>query len=1313
MFKKLFKLFVLSLLFSFTLSCTFVVKNTGEISLNLAKSSSLYSSKEMTRRENTNLQYNVSIKPSKTNIRQYNFDAVLDEGSIVLYDIPVGNYSITITTEDNLYTYKGFQEFEIIGGCRTSLEIKMEATLKPKPTPEPKPEPNPNSETKVNLTVSFDNIFEEIENPTFEIKLLDDKDFVIDSKNNVSKDGCTFTNLKSGKYKLNVKGQSSNKKYEYLSFEAFDISQDINKTIKLTVKEAHNKGTVTLVSGLSISDNPNFTIDIKTKGISLDGYPKEKQNLPFTLKDFEAGNYQVSIIGKGSKNNYATNPQWIDVVINPNDNKEQIVNLTATERVGSISGNFTGVTIQSVENLKVTANGNGLKKEGTVLNNSSYEVKNLPIGEYSLTVSGSNTKVFYIGELLNVIVKEGENPNKDINIKEYSQFGSISGNVTLPSNTEGLSLNAKALSYSSNSQIGDAVKVDSITGKFTIINLPEGSYKVVVEGSSNTATYSGKYDIPITVEGNQESKLNGAISLTENLKNGSITLKSSIPITDNAKFTIDIRKGADSSSLKDYPKQEQSLPYNLNDFEPGDYKVSITGIGSVNKYATQNTWQTITVQPGVSNKVVEIVMVETKLPEQNIPTSLYVSVSGDDTTGDGKTAKTAFATVSKAISLISDTSKQYTLNIIAPHETPISENIEVINPINIKLLGDGTGAQINGVITISNKQANVSLENITVNSSDNKGTIINTGALKLELNSFIENTSTEKIAIELKDTGVLHYNGSSMFEDQNILFIDNINANPYLMINFTSSDLLLPTIRIANIDNYLNSPLIKTGKGIDIKTIIPNIALENSGYELTDTGNLKKKEIITPTVTPDPSKGIFVVDASGVDDGQKHGGKEAFKTVSYARNYVANNLMKKDITIYVTSDIEEPTSINGGSGYAIAENVTITSYNNKKVTIHGNLPFALQGSSAILTLGKDVTIENTSNDKEAIRVGTSSTVNLTSDKNIANTNYINVQSDGKINIQDGYTGADGAINIKMKGQQGTDEVGGASGKQLITTSSSSLSIADAVKKVTLESERYIINSNGKIGLKQNGGGGSGGDTSIINLWDATGLQNKIANGGTFGLAGSTFNFENTIKITSNVTFVVASDVILKRSNMTNPIFDVAENATLTIKRKDGSISGTAIFDGIADKTSESFIVSSGNVNLENCILQNNKDTALVLNGGAIATLVDTKVTGNTAVNNGGGISLNPDKKSNIPELYLRGNTLISNNKVSSNKYGGGVYVNLGWVKLEGNAKITSDNSADNTRGKALYFQSKTGGAQLNGAQPINQIYDTEVTSSTK
>lgn len=226
-------------------------------------------------------------------------------------------------------------------------------------------------------------------------------------------------------------------------------------------------------------------------------------------------------------------------------------------------------------------------------------------------------------------------------------------------------------------------------------------------------------------------------------------------------------------------------------------------------------------------------------------------------------------------------------------------------------------------------------------------------------------------------------------------------------------------------------------------------------------------------ITPEPENGVFVVDPSDPNSSDiNNTGTRPFKTLAQAVK--ANNAK----TIFILSDTTETETIK------LPNSISVKSAGNSLVTINSSAQqqainldsgvtasidgisiissaaeFTIKiGDSGNLTLGKSVKVGSSGKSRNAISLGSSGTLTVSSPNVINSNDYIRVLSGGKINVLPEFNNIEGSINIDKTG------VGAEQNSQILLYNGSA-EATEGMKKASAKftiNNNYSINENGKI-----------------------------------------------------------------------------------------------------------------------------------------------------------------------------------------------------------------------------------------------------------
>lgn len=162
MTKNRIKTFLIAILCLFTLSCSFIVEDKGDMAINIP---SYRTGGE------TSLSYTICLKDCNDNIVYYDTTV---EKSVLITDLLEGNYTLEIYASDNQYNYTGYDvDINIKANQTTKSKVKMEKT------PIGHDIPKPEYKNRGTLVIGFNNVITENNDVPVSFDIVNDKNQVI------------------------------------------------------------------------------------------------------------------------------------------------------------------------------------------------------------------------------------------------------------------------------------------------------------------------------------------------------------------------------------------------------------------------------------------------------------------------------------------------------------------------------------------------------------------------------------------------------------------------------------------------------------------------------------------------------------------------------------------------------------------------------------------------------------------------------------------------------------------------------------------------------------------------------------------------------------------------------------------------------------------------------------------------------------------------------------------------------------------------------------------------------------------------------
>lgn len=288
----------------------------------------------------------------------------------------------------------------------------------------------------------------------------------------------------------------------------------------------------------------------------------------------------------------------------------------------------------------------------------------------------------------------------------------------------------------------------------------------------------------------------------------------------------------------------------------------------------------------------------------------------------------------------------------------------------------------------------------------------------------------------------------------------------------------------ANTNKAFSLTRVKDGEySVSIKSdfyeVVTPKKINVNGADLDIKVQLKKKvSDITPDPAPetpnlpepDVSNKIYCVDGdNGKDEGNQ--GDKVFKTITAALGkamngggvptiYVAGNVVDNGsynvqgpciITGVGNSPVK--VTVNNGSDNWLFLNANGITLNNLDIS-YESTGFGIKIGSGKVIFGKGMKVTSKGSNKDAISLGSDTTISLSSPENVGHGNYIKVLNGGKIEVTEGFAEASGIITLNFDGNsdRNRDFISSGYYKEL----------TNVVNKFKIINKNYTIDNTGKL-----------------------------------------------------------------------------------------------------------------------------------------------------------------------------------------------------------------------------------------------------------
>ncbi|MCR8845088.1 carboxypeptidase regulatory-like domain-containing protein [Paenibacillus sp. SC116] len=316
-------------------------------------------------------------------------------------------------------------------------------------------------------------------------------------------------------------------------------------------------GTIT---GLITPNVPNAIVKLYNGNHIFIAVVATDENGRYTFTNLAPGNYEIAALAP----EYAASTAGAFV----NSNATTELNITLQPNPAQFSGTITssnGLPITNAQ-LRVLDNNENILSIGLSDIAGNYFISNLPPGNHSVVISAPNFSTLVDG----VALTPGASLS-NINFVLIPNPGSISGNVR--DRVTGEVISGASISIRTPDAQGVLLEatVTSIFGNFTFVDLPAGSYSLIIRADGYATQELGEI-----IQSGVNTTANILLDPSFGRINGNVVTTSGAPVTGNS---INIRIYDEKGALFETIVANSNGTFTVQDLPTGNYQVSVNAPG--------------------------------------------------------------------------------------------------------------------------------------------------------------------------------------------------------------------------------------------------------------------------------------------------------------------------------------------------------------------------------------------------------------------------------------------------------------------------------------------------------------------------------------------------------------------------------------------------------------------------------------------------------------------------------------------------------------------------------------------------------------